>query len=276
MNLERISAFSYQGTGGNPAGVAICDNMPTSEEMLNIAKEVGYSETAFLVKQNDTWRIRYFAPEMEIPFCGHATIASGACLAEHYGLGEYQLILNNGSISVNAEQSDSGDTLISLQSPPTWSKPAPETYVKRILEAFSIDSNQLDPELPIKLAHAGANHLIIAVEERSILASMDYPFESVKKMMAEQDLITINLVYKETTELFHSRNAFAAGGVIEDPATGAATAALAGYLRDLQWPVSSFEVLQGFDMGSPSQLFVEFPNQAGASIKVSGSTYQIK
>ena len=65
MNIVKVAAFSHQGKGGNPAGVAFCDEMPGDGEMLKIAGEVGYSETAFLVKQPDGWRGRYFAPAME-------------------------------------------------------------------------------------------------------------------------------------------------------------------------------------------------------------------
>jgi predicted PhzF superfamily epimerase YddE/YHI9 len=53
--------------------------------------------------------------------------------------------------------------------------------------------------------------------------------------MNEQALVTISLLWNESDEVFHSRNAFASGGVYEDPATGAAAAALAGYLRDIGW-----------------------------------------
>jgi PhzF family phenazine biosynthesis protein len=102
MNILKLAAFSRNGQGGNPAGVAFYDKMPTEEEMLKIAKEVGYSETAFLVKQGDDWRVRYFAPELEVPFCGHATIALGAALGERFGDGEYKLILNDSQISVRA------------------------------------------------------------------------------------------------------------------------------------------------------------------------------
>jgi len=58
MNVLKLAAFSQNGQGGNPAGVAFYDAMPSEEEMLKIAKEVGYSETAFLVKQADGWRVR--------------------------------------------------------------------------------------------------------------------------------------------------------------------------------------------------------------------------
>jgi len=87
MEILRLAAFSQNGQGGNPAGVAFCDEMPSAEAMMSIAKEVGYSETAFLVKQEDGWRVRYFAPELEVPFCGHATIALGAALGERFGEG---------------------------------------------------------------------------------------------------------------------------------------------------------------------------------------------
>ena len=100
MEILRIAAFSLNNKGGNPAGVVICNEMPTEKEMLKTAKQVGYSETAFLKHEKDGWRIRYFAPEMEVPFCGHATIASGAALGERFGAGVYKLFLNQGEISV--------------------------------------------------------------------------------------------------------------------------------------------------------------------------------
>ena len=105
---------------------------------------------------------------------------------------------------------------------------------------------------------------------------MDYVFDSVKSIMLQQDLITISLLYNESQKLFHSRNAFAYGGVVEDPATGAAAAALAGYLRDIGWPgASQFEILQGFDMGAASRLLVDYSATKGASVRVSGATRYI-
>jgi PhzF family phenazine biosynthesis protein len=136
MNVFKLAAFSHNGRGGNPAGVAFYDGaMPKDEEMLRIAKEVGYSETAFLVKQDDLWRVRYFAPEVEVPFCGHATIALGAALGERYGEGEYQLELNNSNITVRAEKTDDG-FVATLQSPQTHSEDAPKEYVDKVLALF--------------------------------------------------------------------------------------------------------------------------------------------
>ena len=272
----KLAAFSQNGQGGNPAGVAFYDSMPSPEEMMAIAKEVGYSETAFLVKRNDGWRVRYFAPELEVPFCGHATIALGAALGERFGEGTYKLILNNSTISVNAKKSNLGISA-ALQSPETWSKDAPQDYVEKILTAFNLTQAQVDERFPIRIAGAGATHLIIFVKHRQTLADMKYPFEEVRVLMAEQNLVTISLLWEESDSVIHSRNPFAAGGVYEDPATGAAAAALAGYLRDINWNgKKEFTILQGEDMGVPSRLNVSFTDKTGESVSVSGEVRHIE
>lgn len=276
MNVLKLAAFSQNEQGGNPAGVAFYDEMPSESEMLAIAKEVGYSETAFLVKQADGWRVRYFAPEMEVPFCGHATIALGAALGERFGEGTYQLHLNDSQISVRAEKT-SGGMSATLQSPATWSEDAPQEYADKVLAAFNLTKEQLDSRFPVRLAGAGAKHLVIFLRERKTLAEMSYPFEEVRALMAEQGLVTISLLWNESESVFHSRNAFASGGVYEDPATGAAAAALAGYLRDIGWNgASTFTILQGEDMGMPSRLTVSFTPKAGESVTVNGEVRHIE
>jgi PhzF family phenazine biosynthesis protein len=276
MSVLKLAAFSQDGQGGNPAGVAFYDEMPSAEEMLRIAAEVGYSETAFLVKQNDGWRVRYFAPQTEVPFCGHATIALGAALGERFGENTYKLYLNDSQITVRAEKSAEGKVTATLQSPGTSSEAAPEKYVEKILAAFELKRDDLDSGFPIKFASAGAKHLIIVVKSRKTLADMKYEFELVKSLMAEQGLVTISILWQESDSVFHSRNPFPSGGVYEDPATGAAAAALAGYLRDINWTGNkSFTILQGEDMGVPSRLNVKYGPTKGESISVSGETRYI-
>ncbi len=74
MSVLRIAAFSDGDIGGNPAGVLIADELPNESEMQRIAAEVGFSETAFAAPAGTGWRVRYFSPESEVPFCGHATL----------------------------------------------------------------------------------------------------------------------------------------------------------------------------------------------------------
>ncbi len=276
MNILKIAAFSNENKGGNPAGVVICDEMPNEEKMLNIAKQVGYSETAFLKPFKDGWRIRYFSPEIEVPFCGHATIASGAVLGDRFGEGLYKLFLNNDEISVDVTKSVNGGYSAALQSPGTWSDAAPQEYVEEILNQFRLTTTKIDPDFPIRFAFAGAKHLIIVLKDRKTLAEMNYHFENTKALMLKEDVATISLLWPESEGVFHSRNAFAPGGVYEDPATGAAAAALAGYLRDIDWQGKRiFEIIQGEDMGCPSRLFVEYTLKPGTSIKVAGETRYI-
>jgi len=276
MNALRIAAFSHNNRGGNPAGVVVCSEMPTEKEMLETAKQIGYSETAFLKRENDGWRIRYFAPEMEIPFCGHATIASGAALGERFGEGTYRLHINQGEISVEVSRSKNGATIATLQSPETWSEAAPQEYVSLILGEFNLSAHDLDANYPVRFAFAGAKHLIFILKDRKKLSDMSYNFERLRALMQKEGLVTINMLWQESNELFHSRNPFPPGGVYEDPATGAAAAALAGYLRDINWQgEKNFDILQGEDMGCPSRLSVQYTMNKGEGVKVSGETRHI-
>jgi PhzF family phenazine biosynthesis protein len=243
--------------------------------MLTIAAEVGYSETVFAAPSEDGWRVRYFAPEIEVPFCGHATIALGAALALAHGDGTFALQLNDSRITVTGWRNNPGLTA-ALQSPPTRSAPAPQDLVEAALGLFSYAVADLDPRLPPAIAEAGARHLVLALTSRQKLAAMHYDLERGRQLMTAARLVTISLVHAETNTRFHARNPFAAGGVYEDAATGAAAAALAGYLRDLGWPHGGMiEILQGEDMGVPSRLRAEITSEPGASIRVSGAARQM-
>lgn len=275
MNVQRIAAFSHGASGGNPAGVALCDTLPPADRMLAIAAEVGYSETVFAAPSEDGWRVRYFAPEIEVPFCGHATIALGAALALAHGDGTFRLRLNDTSITVTGWRNNPA-LMAALQSPRTQSAPAPRELVEAALDLFSLTPADLDPRLPPAIAEAGARHLVLALASRQKLAAMHYELERGRRLMTTAGLITISLVQAESDTRFHARNPFAAGGVYEDPATGAAAAALAGYLRDLGWPHGgTIDIFQGEDMGVPSRLRAEITPEPGASIRVSGAARQM-
>ena len=273
MDVLRIAAFSSGESGGNPAGVALLDRLPDAAEMQAVAAEVGFSETAFAAPAGDGagWRVRYFAPETEVPFCGHATIALGVALAMRQGDGVFPLTLNDADITVEGWR-DGTAAAAALQSPPTRSVPADAALTEAALALFGYGRADLDPRLPPTLAEAGATHLILALADRRKLAAMAYDLEAGRRLMRDWGLVTISLVQAETRTLFHARNPFASGGVYEDPATGAAAAALAGALRDLGWPHGgAIEIRQGDDMGVPSKLRAEIPEEAGASIRVSGT-----
>ncbi len=271
MEVQRIAAFSDGAQGGNPAGVVLCAVLPAADVMQRTAAEVGYSETVFAAPDDDGWRVRYFAPAVEVDFCGHATIALGAALALRHGDGVFALRLNQARITVEGQRS--GDVLsAALQSPPTRSRPAGDALLADALAVFGIPQNALDPRIAPAIAHAGADHLVLALRDRDLLSAMRYDFDAGRMLAQREGICTFSLVHAETPQRFHARNPFPFGGVYEDPATGAAAAALGGYLRDISWPHGGdVEILQGVDMGTPSLLRAEITPETGASVRVSGA-----
>lgn len=278
MNAQHIAAFSFGNTGGNPAGVVIQTDLPSAAEMQALAREIGYSETVFAAPDRDKWRVRYYAPDGEVAFCGHATIALGVALGQKFNAGKFDLNLSNGTISVTAHDSPKG-WVAELSSPETWSKLMPADMLAQIQHVFDITDDQLDPRLPATLGFAGVQHAILALQSRTDVARMAYDFEAGRALMKQHDLTTISLLYIESETEFVSRNAFASGGVVEDPATGAAAAALGGALIDLDWPTlrggGEFTIRQGEDMGQPSLLNVRVSGRRGDSVRVSGTARQM-
>lgn len=271
MNVLKIAAFSDGETGGNPAGVVIGDALPPAAQMQRIAADVGFSETAFAAPADNGWRVRYFSPQSEVPFCGHATIALGAALALQHGDGVFALTLNQAQITVEGRR-DGNVIAAALQSPPTRSAAAAPALVSEALALFGYTPADLDARIPPAVAHAGANHLVLALRSRQALSAMRYALEAGRELMQRETLTTIVLVHAESAQRVHTRNPFASGGVYEDPATGAATAALAGYLRDIDWPHGGFiDVVQGEDMGMLSLLHADIPPTPGSSVRVSGT-----
>lgn len=269
--VVRVASFSNGDEGGNPAGVLISSQHPSRDDMQAIAAEVGYSETAFAEPAGDQWRVRYFSPESEVPFCGHATIALGAVLAKLHGAKVYPLVLNEATITVEGFKHD-GQFSAALQSPPTHSTAADPQQVSEALRLFGYSNEDLSTDLPAAFINGGANHLLLPLKSRGALASMQYDLQEGKQFMNSAGLVTVMLVYAESPTFFHSRNPFASGGVYEDPATGAASAAFAGYLRDIDWPHQGcINLVQGQDMGSKSLIQVSMSDMKGESVRVSGA-----
>lgn len=274
VTIHRLSAFSNDPSGGNPAGVWIGQSFPSSQDMVEIAADVGYSETVFAVGQGSTLDVRYFSPEDEVAFCGHATIALGVLLGQQSGEGEYYLNTVEGSVGLSVAETGSGfeATLTSVE---PHSDDVSDETLRRALDALGWDADVLDPRIEPVIAYAGARHLVLLVSERSSLAEVDYDFQAMKEMMLEQSLTTVQILWMESPTTFHSRNLFPVGGVVEDPATGAAAAALGGHLRTkgLADAPFHFDIRQGEDMGRPSLLRVAVPIRGG--IEVTGEAVPI-
>jgi PhzF family phenazine biosynthesis protein len=273
--ILRLAAFTDDPDGGNPAGVVIGAELPPPEEMQRIAAEVGYSETAFLAGDGGSrWTARYWSPAAEVPFCGHATIASAIALHERFGAASVELETLVGTVPVAIELAR-GRAVATLTSVEPSVAEIAEDDLAELLAHLGWGHLQLDPALPPRIAFAGVYHPVIAVRDRQILASLSYDFAGLRAMMEGRGWTTIQIVWRESPAVFWARDPFPVGGVVEDPATGAAAAAFGAYLRELRLVdvPATVTIHQGDDLGRPSLLTVTI--HAVGGIRVSGAAAAI-
>jgi PhzF family phenazine biosynthesis protein len=277
--ILRYAAFTVDGKGGNPAGVVLDATSLDAAQMQVIATEVGDSETAFLVARDtrpNVYDVRYFSPTQEVPFCGHATIASAIALVERSPADVLIFHTPAGFVSITTFRNDKGELVAELTSvSPRVSQPVPDLLVG-VLGALRWSADDLDPDYPVLLANAGAEHLVLVTKTRQRLADLDYDFDDLAKVMHQYGLVTVLLVWPESKNRYHARNPAAGLGVVEDPATGAAAAAFGGYLRELGMigENAEFTISQGVDMGRPSEIAVSvIAGEPG--VRVAGAAHRV-
>jgi PhzF family phenazine biosynthesis protein len=95
--IFQVDAFANRLFAGNPAAVMPMDKFPSDGVMQAIAAENNLAETAFLVPQGDDYRLRWFTPEVEVPLCGHATLASAAVVMEKLKPGRTSVVFHTAS-----------------------------------------------------------------------------------------------------------------------------------------------------------------------------------
>jgi len=278
VTANRYAAFTSSGAGGNPAGVVLIKDSLSDEFspelMQQIAKEIGDSETVFAKEiGKNIFKVRYFSPEGEITFCGHATIALGASLRTLHGKKQFVVVFNNGELQLDAFSLDD----IRFNSPSTHHQAIHDNELDEVKRLFGLKSDEIDMRWPPAIVNAGNDHVFIALKSRECLKQLNYNFSLTQKWMREKQYITIALAVRGDNGVIHIRNAFAYGGVYEDPATGAAAAAISGYLRDAGLSkMTVLKFLQGEDLGVPCQLDTVFTNVISSNIAVSGKVRLIE
>lgn len=214
MRIFTVDSFTDKPFTGNPAGVCILDNDFSDELYQQIAREINYSETAFLIKQNDYFIIRWFTPKTEVNLCGHATLAAAHILYE------YQYCDSSREIRFGSKSGD----LIAKKVGSKIELNFPQLFVNKT------DSNEtLEKAFDIKPTYVGKNdnRYLIEIDDHDKLLTIKPDFQLLKSLDLGRFIITVKS--KNADYDFISRY-FAPGvGVLEDPVTGTAHCYLAPY-----------------------------------------------
>jgi PhzF family phenazine biosynthesis protein len=276
----RYAAFSDAPGGGNPAGIVLDAASMVDAEMLAVAAEIGYAETAFVTESaiggdQRHRRLRYFSPIAEVPFCGHATIATAVALAERIGAGDLLFETAVGPLKI---ETTAGSDAISASF--TSVEPQLEGFggdaLDRLLALLGIDESRLDPTYPPRVSFAGNRHPVIVFAQRADFDSFVFDPDAMRALMDEQGWPgTVTTAVATGAAEFDTRNLFPVGEITEDPATGSAAAAFGGYLRALGLvdAPADIEITQGSHVGRPSRLRVHIPRAGG--IVVAGTATPI-
>jgi len=236
--IYQIDSFTKERFKGNPAGVVINADGLSDYQMQLIARELNNSETAFLFSPDDNecdGVIRYFTPKIEVPTCGHATIAAMYAKAIEENLeasilrfktrigvlpfeiikknGDYQVIMTQGQFDLGPEFNDNTS--------------------QRLTTALSLHNSDLDEKCPIQIASTGHSKVMIGIKSRDTLNNLTPDYNTLAKI-SEQIKCNGYFVFTFDTNdkdiLTYGRMFAPAIGINEDPVTGNANGPLGGYL----------------------------------------------
>ncbi|MNO71538.1 putative isomerase YddE [compost metagenome] len=275
MNVEvyTLNAFAKDGSGGNPAGVVLDAGSLNAAEMQRTAKEVGFSETAFVGKSaRADYKVRYFTPASEVDLCGHATVAA-FYLMFALGLataGTYTLETKAGVLEVSISRD--GDVYLS-QALPQFSETLPR---EEIAASLGISVEDLTGELPIQIVSTGLRDILVPVSNRELLAGIQPEFAAITAISKKYNVIGYHLFTRDTPDdaAAECRNFAPLYDIPEESATGTASGALLSYLYkygQLSIQQAGHAVFrQGYSMNCPSEI------KAGLSLNDRGEITRVQ
>lgn len=277
--ILRLSAFAADPTGGNPAGVVLDAGSLDDGSMQRIAAEVGYAETAFVTGSADTGTprrhsLRYFSPIAEVPFCGHATVATAVALARRDGVGAVAFDTPVGEVLIDTREAD-GVISASFTSVEPWVGPLRDDVLDRLLGILGVARVALRDDLPPRTAFAGNPHPVLVFRDAAVFDAFRFEPAELRALMDEQGWTgTVTTAVERAPGEFETRNLFPVGAITEDPATGSAAAALGAYVREFAavGVPGRLVVHQGRHVGRPSILVVDVPAAGGLVVTGTATT----
>ncbi|WP_437398581.1 PhzF family phenazine biosynthesis protein [Flagellimonas lutimaris] len=215
-----VDAFTDKPFSGNPAGVCLPEKTLSETQMLSIAAELGFSETSFVHKMDnsDSYSIRFFSPKMEIPLCGHATLAASKVLFDKMESTNHLHLVNIEQIDLHIQRV--GES-IQMEFPVYGTKP--EIAPKALLNALGLNKThnvEYNEETKILLIH---------IDDCEQLRTMKPDFNALYQSHSTINGVLVTAVSNKIGFDFESRYFWPWSGTNEDPVTGATHTFLANY-----------------------------------------------
>ncbi|MGE2768952.1 PhzF family phenazine biosynthesis protein [Rhodococcus sp. 1.20] len=213
-DILRLTAFSSDPAGGNPAGVVLDARGLDDSELQSVAAEVGYAETAFLIEpvlggNPRHSRIRYFSPIAEVPFCGHATIATAIALTERDGEGTFTFETPIGPVSIDTATDEDGRSTATFTSVEPSVSPIDHAVLTALLGLIGVDSSALDARYPAMLSYAGNTHPIVVLRDQSTFDEFTFDPSAMRILMDAQGWAgTVTILHPLDDNTFEARNLF--------------------------------------------------------------------
>lgn len=270
IQLHTISAFTAQGKGGNLAGVVLNAESLCNTQKQKIAKQAGYSETAFVCSDHQVdFSVSFFTPSEEVDFCGHATVALFYLLKQQQVIeaGHYQFSTKAGLFAVTI--SEQSEVIVQQARPKTLAS----FSAQEVAPLLSLNAETLQNSLPIEALSTGLADLIVPIP-LGLLDNIKPNLDLIKAFCCEHNIIGLHLfeLNEKTAKTTAScRNFAPLVGIDEESATGSACGALACYLnKHLGFKEFIFE--QGRSMNCLSLISATVVTEGGkiTSIKVGG------
>ena len=293
LTFHTLDVFTGKKFGGNPLAVVLDADALSDAQMQTIAREFNLSETIFVMKPDDpanTAKVRIFFPTAEIPFAGHPTVGCAILLAsKKYKDGcsfETSIRLEEVAGLVPVKVTRIGEVARAIFTAPVVpfavdvELPPAEAIAKALsLEAADIGFAGHRP----RLHQGGPRCLHVPVASRAALArsrAMEPRWSALIEPLGT-DMAYLYTPGGDNPKTHYRARMFApTGGIVEDPATGSATALLAAQLlvaEKLADGTHAWQLEQGYEMGRPSDLHLEADVRAGKlqAVRVAGQAVQI-
>ncbi len=262
--------FTDRRFGGNPLAVVIDATQVPEAMFQTVAREFGYSETTFVLPPDDPAhdaKVRIFTPTMELPFAGHPTVGTALALNEA-GLAGDEMVLELGVGPIPVTVRD-GVARFTTRVPLSIS-PGPDAATVAGMVGLAKASVRTDRHLP-ETAGVGVPFLLAQLSGDADLVAARPDLDAFRRAAGEDGGRLGLLVYLRDGASIRARMFAPLGGIMEDPATGSAAAALTAYLGRLDERSQSFEIVQGVEMGRPSLILTEVTVEDGAPVEVAVS-----